>query len=57
MKNLLARLLCLSLVAVFAFTTTVGCKEKTKKEKTGEAIEDVEKEAKETEKDIKKAIE
>jgi len=56
MKNLLARLLCLGLAAVFAFTTAVGCKEKTKKEKAKDAIEDVEEEAKETKKDIKKAI-
>ena len=56
MKVLLARLLCLGLAAVFAFTTAVSCKEKTKTEKAKDVIEDVEDEAKETKEDIKKAI-
>ena len=56
MQNLLSRLLCVGLAAVFAFTTAIGCKEKTKTEKAKDIIEDVEEEAKETEKDIRKAI-
>ncbi len=56
MQNLLSRLLCAGLAAVFAITTAIGCKEKTKTEKAKDAIEEVEKEAKETEKEIRKAI-
>ncbi len=56
MKILLARLLCIGLTAVFAFTTAVGCKEKTKTEKAKDIIEDVKDEAKEIEKDLKETI-